>query len=265
MVSVFTPAVGHAPARPSGGTGLEPGSSAPSSRASASVAGSGWLRPTISAPAGGWLVECQTHGAFQPARGQPLRNRRRQGGKMRAGGIGLRRLQRRIEPAHRPLDEAAHLVRAAEQRAPALPFGRHLLGSDRVLREAGARAPLALLGIAPARLHCGGRRGEAEIKAELPRPALAQQDRVHQRAGDRAALLGQRDRHAGRLPDRLGLAQNDIEHRAVDGAVGREEQHRADQFRGLAEAIDPALALLMARRVPGQIVVDDGVEQIAAD
>jgi hypothetical protein len=58
------------------------------------------------------------------------------------------------------------------------------------LREAGARAPLTLLGIAPARLHCGGGRGEAEIKAELPRPAFAQHDRVHQRAGDRAAFLG---------------------------------------------------------------------------
>ena len=29
-----------------------------------------------------------------------------------------------------------------------------------------------------------------QLKAELPRPALAQHDRVHQRAGDRATLLG---------------------------------------------------------------------------
>jgi hypothetical protein len=40
------------------------------------------------------------------------------------------------------------------------------------LREAGARAALALLGIAPPRLHGGGGRGEAEIKAELPHLAL---------------------------------------------------------------------------------------------
>ena len=61
------------------------------------------------------------------------------------------------------------------------------------------------------------------------RRAPAQQHGVHQRAGDRAALLRQGDGHAGRLPDRLGLAQDDLENRAVDGAVGREEQHRADQ------------------------------------
>ena len=30
--------------------------------------------------------------------------------------------------------------------------------------------------------------------------------------------------------------------------------------RALAEAVDPALALLVAGRVPGQVVVDDGVE-----
>ena len=52
VVSVFTPGVGHAPTRPSGCIGLEPGSSAPSSGTSASVAGRGWLRPIISAPAG---------------------------------------------------------------------------------------------------------------------------------------------------------------------------------------------------------------------
>ena len=58
------------------------------------------------------------------------------------------------------IDEPTHLVGAAQQRPPALPFGRHFLGPDRVLGEAGARASLALLGIAPARLHYGGRRGE---------------------------------------------------------------------------------------------------------
>ena len=47
---------------------------------------------------------------------------------------------------------------------------------------------------------------------------------VHQRARDRTALVGQRDGHASRFRGCLGLAQDDIEHRAVDRAVGREEQ-----------------------------------------
>jgi hypothetical protein len=80
--------------------------------------------------------------------GQSLRNRkrRRQGGEMRADGIGRGRLERRIEPAHRSLDKAAHLVGPAEQRPPALPFGSDLLGPDHILRKAGARTSFALRG-----------------------------------------------------------------------------------------------------------------------
>src|SRR5262249_12989925 len=44
VVLVLTASVGQAPARPSDSTGLEPGSSAPSSSISATVAASGWLR-----------------------------------------------------------------------------------------------------------------------------------------------------------------------------------------------------------------------------
>ena len=41
VVSTFTAEVAQAPVRPNGGTGLDPGFSAPSNNASASVDGSG--------------------------------------------------------------------------------------------------------------------------------------------------------------------------------------------------------------------------------
>ncbi len=47
---------------------------------------------------------------------------------------------------------------------------------------------------------------------------------------------------------------------ALSGEKSRTERTK---FRRLAEAVDPAFALLVARRVPRQIVVDDGVEETA--
>ena len=59
----------------------------------------------------------------------------------------------------------------------------------------------------------------------------------------------------------LGLAQDDLQHGAVDRAVGREQQCRTDKRGRLAEPIDAPFPLLVPRRVPGQIVVHHGVEQ----
>jgi hypothetical protein len=96
----------------------------------------------------------------------------------------------------------------------------------------------------------------------LLRPALAQNDRIHQCVSYGAPFVGQGHRHPGRLSDRLGLTQDDIEHCAVDCAVGREEQYRADQFGWLAEAVDTTLTLLVTRWVPAQVVMNHGVEQL---
>ena len=56
------------------------------------------------------------------------------------------------------------------------------------------------------------------------------------------------------------LAQQHIEHDAVDRVVGAVEQARLHLRRLLAEAVDAALALFQAVRVPGQVVVQDGGE-----
>jgi hypothetical protein len=68
--------------------------------------------------------------------------------------------------------------------------------------------------------------------------------------------------HAGRLPYCFGLAKDHIQDSPVDRAVRREEQHGAHERARLAEPIDAALALLMAGRIPGQIVMDHRVEQV---
>src|SRR5262249_32715263 len=90
-----------------------------------------------------WLLEGETQRAFQPARPESLGN----GGGQRVevsphGAVG-RRLQCRIEAAHRAVDEAAHLVRSAEKLAPAPPFRDDLLRLEDILRKPGSRAALA--------------------------------------------------------------------------------------------------------------------------
>ena len=62
--------------------------------------------------------------------------------------------------------------------------------------------------------------------------------------------------------DRLVLAEQHVEHDAVDPVVRAVEGDGAHGVGALAEAVDAALALLVAGRVPGQVVVDDGVEAV---
>ena len=65
---------------------------------------------------------------------------------------------------------------------------------------------------------------------------------------------------AGLLFDRPRLPQDHIEHRAIDGIVLAVYQDRSDDLALLAKSIDTTFALLMPRRVPGQIVVNDRIE-----
>ena len=71
-------------------------------------------------------------------------------------------------------------------------------------------------------------------------------------------------RHRHRNPEStanaLVLAQQHLEHDAVDRTIGRVERDRAYGVALLAEAVDAALALLVTRRIPGKVIVDDCVE-----
>ena len=75
-----------------------------------------------------------------------------------------------------------------------------------------------------------------------------------------SASAGTGTRDAERVADRARLAQQHVEHDLVDLVVGAVEQDGLHLGARLAEAVDAALALLQAVRVPGQVVVDDGVE-----
>ena len=56
------------------------------------------------------------------------------------------------------------------------------------------------------------------------------------------------------------LAEQHVQDDAVDAVVGAVEGDRPDDAGALAEPVDAAFALLVAGRVPGQVVVDDGLE-----
>ena len=152
----------------------------------------------------GWLFESHTHRAFQASGCEAFGDGRRQ-----CREVGARRFlmfsgcSGRIKAAHRAVHEAAYLLGTAKQIAPTLPLGDHFLRLQDILREAGARSALAFLSIAPARFHCRRIGRESEIETELPAAALPEHHRVHQRAGHRAAFVGQRDGDAGCLSDLL--------------------------------------------------------------
>jgi len=70
------------------------------------------------------------------------------------------------------------------------------------------------------------------------------------------------DRHAERLPDLLVLSQEDLEDDSVDAVVAPVDHHHLDRPSWLAIAVHPPLALLVARGVPGQVVVHHGGEVV---
>ena len=74
------------------------------------------------------------------------------------------------------------------------------------------------------------------------------------------AAVGYRDGDAEGLADLLVLAQQHVQDDPVDAVVGAVQRDRADDVSALAEPVDPAFALLVAGRVPRQVVVDDRLE-----
>ena len=82
------------------------------------------------------------------------------------------------------------------------------------------------------------------------------------RIDDALRVFGERNVDSGGALDLAHLAQENIEDDAVDGVVGAVEQTRFDFGGHLAETVYPALALLQAVWIPGQIVVQDGSEEL---
>ena len=79
---------------------------------------------------------------------------------------------------------------------------------------------------------------------------------------DALRVFGERDVDAGRSLDLTHLAEQDVEHDAIDGIVSAVEQAGFDLGGLLAEAVDPTFALFKPVRVPRKIVVEDGGKEI---
>ena len=58
------------------------------------------------------------------------------------------------------------------------------------------------------------------------------------------------------------LPKQDIEHDSINLVVGTVVGHNANCRTRLAVAINPAFPLLVPCRIPGQVVVENGVERI---
>ncbi len=104
-----------------------------------------------------------------------------------------------------------------------------------------------------------------EVEGELPLSILrpgAEENRLHQGATQSVPIVGKGNRHAELLPNAGTLAQDDVKHGTVDGVVGAIEESRTHDPRGLAETVDPPLALLVAGGIPGEVVMNDRVEEI---
>ena len=129
--------------------------------------------------------------------------------------------------------------------------------------KAGAALPLAVARILPLVVQLLLLRVVLvnEIEHELLRAFLiAEQRPFEQRLGD--LLAGAGDRHG--YPEIalyvLVLPDQDIEDHAVDRVVGTEVGNHPHLGRALSKPINPALALLVARGVPRQVVVEYGIE-----
>ena len=106
--------------------------------------------------------------------------------------------------------------------------------------------------------------GMLKIQAHLTQAGaavLGEQHGLHDRLGDLVLILGHGHGDTERLPDLFRLAQDYLEDGAVHRIVLAVDHQGADSGRALAEPVHAALALLVAGRVPGQVVVNGGVEE----
>ena len=170
-----------------------------------------------------------------------------------------------VQGPQRALREGAHLVVLAEGGADRGGLGRDLVGVDGPLGEPGPGPVLSVRHRAPLDVQFPARLADDLVELEerlLVRAGLAAHEQpFHDRVGDLAGgLVGDGHGDAGELADLAVLADEHFEDLAVDAVVAAVDGDDADVRRPLAEAVDAPFALLVPGRVPGQVVVDDGVE-----
>ncbi|MDT4830408.1 hypothetical protein FQZ97_638710 [compost metagenome] len=165
------------------------------------------------------------------------------------------------------LQETLHIGLGAQGVLLFMPLWQHLVGLDAALGKDGAVGFGFLQGVLPLGLQWRQQLlGFTEIETGLRRchaAAAAPHERgLDQGLVDAGFVLREGHQHAQFLLDGFALAQDDVEHKTIDRVVLPVE-HGATDFVGLlAKTVNAAFALLMACRVPGQIVMDDGGEQM---
>ena len=94
-------------------------------------------------------------------------------------------------------------------------------------------------------------------------PAVGiEQQRLSDGVDDALRVLRERNVDAGGALDLPHLAQQNVQHDAIDRVVGAVEQAGFHLGRFLAEAVNAAFALFQAVRIPRQVVVQDSGEEL---
>ncbi|MNZ26332.1 hypothetical protein D3C78_435200 [compost metagenome] len=109
--------------------------------------------------------------------------------------------------------------------------------------------------------------GLLAVEAEVQRQVVlhlvtGEQHGLHDRLADAGFVLGHRHRDTQRLADAFRLSQDHLQHCAIHRIVGAIEHQRAHLGGTLAEAVDTTLALFVAGRVPGQVVMHHRIEHV---
>ena len=162
-------------------------------------------------------------------------------------------------------EEARHVLTAADGATHALQFGGNGLRAKGVLSKTRPACLLAVAGAVPSPVNLSpcGIQVVDEIQAELTmvraRP-FAEQRALEECLGNLFAGTGHRDRDTEIALDRLVLADQHFEDHAVDGVVGAVVGDDAHLALLLAEAVHASFALLVAGRIPGEVVVQHRVE-----
>src|SRR5262245_57681557 len=97
-----------------------------------------------------------------------------------------------------------------------MPLGEHVFGLESALSEDGAVLLGLLCRVPPALVEELELLHVRSVAAASP----LEEHGLQQNLGERVTVVRYRDRHAELLANLGGLAQDDVEHRSVDGIVG---------------------------------------------
>ena len=164
--------------------------------------------------------------------------------------------------------EIGHVHAGADGRLDRLQFASNLINvtGECFLGENGPRAFLPVSSRVPFPVQFIFLGHEKFFKAwqhRLSRSGLAAQEQsLEDRFNDVFRIHGHGHRNAQGAANLAMLAKEHVEHDAVDTIIQPVVGDHMDLLAGLAIAIDPAFALLVAGWVPGEIIVEDSIEML---